>query len=312
VSETAVGDPNPTAGPPERVFTTRELTRLLRLSPKRAAQLRRLGLVGADEARYGFRDLVAARVAAALLEAGAALREVRLALEGARRLLPGAAHPLSELRLSVQGRRVVAAHGPVRFDPRTGQGFLDLDLDDLEREARESLAVGLVRPLVPPAASADAWFERASSWDGDPARWTEAVEAYERVIAIDPDYAAAWNNLGLLQHRMGQYRRAGECYRQALRADDVCVQAAFNLGSLHEDLGEARTAIAWYRRALELDPRYADAHFNLAGVLGKNGSHEGAAVHWRRYLALDPDSPWAEIARSHLAEAGGGNPAEEE
>jgi tetratricopeptide (TPR) repeat protein len=300
-----VDDLTSPAGPPERVFTARELTRLLRLSPKRASQLRRLGLLGPDEARYGFRDLVGARVAAALLEAGAGVREVRLALEGARRLLPGAPSPLSELRLSVRGRRVVAAHGPVRFDPRTGQGLLDLDLDDLEREARESLTLGLVRPLVPPAASADQWFERASRWDGDPERWKEAVEAYEQVIAIDPDYAAAWNNLGLLHHRMGQYQRAGECYREALGADDLCIQAAFNLGSLHEDLGEFNTAIAWYRRAVELEPGYADAHFNLAGALGKIGSHTGAAVHWRRYLDLDPDSPWAGIARAHLTEPGG-------
>jgi tetratricopeptide (TPR) repeat protein len=300
-----VDDPTSTPGAPERVFTARELTRLLRLSPKRASQLRRLGLLGPDEAHYGFRELVAARVAAALLEAGAGVREVRQALEGARRLLPGAPSPLSELRLFVRGRRVVVAHGPVRFDPRTGQGLLDLDLDELAREARESSTQGLVRPLVPPAASADQWFERASRWDGDPERWKEAVEAYGRVIAIDPDYAAAWNNLGLLHHRMGQYRRAGECYRHALGTDDRCIQAAFNLGSLHEDLGEFNIAVAWYRRAVELEPGYADAHFNLAGVLGKLGRHRGAAVHWRCYLQLDPDSPWAGIARSHLAEPGG-------
>ncbi|HVQ77702.1 MAG TPA: tetratricopeptide repeat protein [Candidatus Binatia bacterium] len=301
---TIVDEPAPIPGTPERVFTTRELTRLLRLSPKRASQLRRLGLLGPDEARYGFRDLVGARVATALLEAGAGVREVRQALEGARRLLPGTGSPLSELRLSVRGRRVVAAHGDVRFDPRTGQALLDLDLDDLEREARESLTRGLVRPMLPRAASADSWFERASRWDGDPERWTEAVDAYARVIAIDSGYAAAWNNLGLLQHRMGHYGRAGECYRAALAADDLCVQAAFNLGSLHEDLGEMTTAVSWYRRALELDPGYADAHFNLAGALGRMGSG-AAALHWRRYLELDPASPWADIARSHLAEAGG-------
>lgn len=299
-----------TSAHPQRVFTARELTRLLRLSPRRAAQLRRLGLLGGDEARYSFRELVAARGAAALLEGGAGVREVRRALEGARRLLPGAVSPLSELRLSVHGRRVVVAHGDVRFDPRTGQGLLDLGLGALEREARESFRLGLVRPLVPPAASADEWFDRASRWDGDPGRWTEAVEAYEQVIAIDPDYAAAWNNLGLLQHRMGRYRRAGECYRGALAADGACIQAAFNLASLHEDLGEFGPAAAWYRRALELDPGYADAHFNLAGVLGKMGNAEGAAAHWRRYLEIDPASPWADIARSHLAE--GSEPAEGE
>jgi tetratricopeptide (TPR) repeat protein len=289
----------------ERIFTLRELTRLLRLTPRRLGQLRRLGLLHDDRVGYRFRELVAARAAAALLEAGATVRQVRDALEGARRLAPDAAEPLSELRLSLEQNRVVVERDRLRFDPRTGQALLDFEMGDLERETRESLLTGLVRPLVPPADEAEAWFARASAWDADPARWQSAVEAYERVVAIDPGYAAAWNNLGLLEHRMGHYARAGEHYRKALEADESCCQAAFNLGSLHEDLADFASAIGWYRRALEREPDYADAHFNLAGVLAKTGRSDTAAIHWRRYLELDTGSPWAEIARSHLEEAQG-------
>jgi len=286
--------------PPERIFTLRELTRLLRLTPRRLAQLRRLGLLREEGTGYRFRELVAARAAAALLEGGATVRQVRAALQGARRLAPDAAEPLSELRLHVEQNRVVVERDRRRFDPRTGQALLDFQMGDLEQETRESLLAGRVRPLVPPADAAEAWFARASEWDDDPARWESAVDAYERVVTIDPGYAAAWNNLGLLEHRMGHYARAGERYRKALDADESCCQAAFNLGSLHEDLGDFASAITWYRRALELEPDYADAHFNLAGVLAKNGRSEAAALHWRRYLELDLGSPWAQIARSHL------------
>lgn len=291
------------AGAPERVFSLRELTRLLRLTPKRAAQLRRLGVLGTAPAAYRFRDLLAARVAAGLLEGGASVRHVRSALEGARRLAPDAESPLTALRLEVDGDRVVIAQDRQRFDPRTGQALLAFPAADLEREAKESLTWGMVRPLVPPAQSAEAWFARASAWDGDPERWEAAVEAYERVLAIDPGYGAAWNNLGLLQHRMGHYERAGTCYRAALDADPACAQAAFNLGALSEDVGDLPVAITWYRRALELDADYADAHFNLAGVLGKAGRPDEAGRHWQRYLELDPESPWAQIARSHLGVA---------
>ena len=285
---------------PERIFTSRELTRLLRLTPKRQAQLRRLGVLRDDATGYRFRELVAARVAAGLLEHGASVRQVREALAGARRLAPTSDTPLSELRLVVQDRRIVVEQDRLRFDPRTGQALLDFSMGELERESRESALTGLVRPLRPPAEAAEAWFARASAWDGDPERWEAAVDAYERVIAIDPGYAAAWNNLGLLQHRMGHYDRARECYEKALGADESCCQAAFNLGSLHEDLGDFHAAITWYRLALEMQPEYADAHFNLAGVLGKLGRNEAAARHWRRYLDLDIGSPWAQIARSHL------------
>jgi tetratricopeptide (TPR) repeat protein len=290
---------------PERVFTLRELTRLLRLTPKRAGQLRRLGLLRADAAGYRFRELVSARAASALLEDGATVRQVRSALDGARRLAPDALTPLAELRLLVQDQKIVVEQDRLRLDPRTGQALLDFASGDLERETRESLLMGMVRPLIPPADAAEIWFARASAWDGDPERWEEAVEAYGRVVDIDPGYAAAWNNLGLLQHRMGRYERAQACYRAALQADDSCCQAAFNLGSLHEDLSDLSTAIGWYRRALEMEPDYADAHFNLAGVLGKAGQPDAAAIHWRRYLELDLGSPWTKIARSHLEEVDG-------
>ena len=291
---------------PERVFTLRELTRLLRLTPKRASQLRRLGLLGADAGGYRFRELVSARAASTLLESGATVRQVRSALDGARRLAPDAVTPLAELRLVVQDQRIVVEQDRVRLDPRTGQALLDFAGGDLERETRESLMMGMVRPLIPPADAAEIWFARASAWDGDPERWEEAVDAYNRVVDIDPGYAAAWNNLGLLQHRMGRYERAQACYRAALEADDSCCQAAFNLGSLHEDLSDHSTAIVWYRRALEMEPDYADAHFNLAGVLGKAGDPNAAAIHWRRYLELDLGSPWARIARSHLEDVSEG------
>lgn len=301
----------PTAHP-ERVFSLRELTRLLRLTPKRTLQLRRLGLLRAEPSGFQFRDLVACRVGAALLEAGASVRQVREALAGARRLAPESEAPLAEVRLSVEGQRIIVAQDQLRFDARTGQALLDFPALELERETQASLAWGRVRPMIPPSDAAEIWFARASEWDDDPERWEAAVDAYERVVAVDPDYAAAWNNMGLLQHRMGHYERAGECYRAALRVDPTCTQAAFNLGSLAEDLGDFPTAVTWYRRALEMDPDYADAHFNLAGVLGKMGRSDAAAVHWRRYLELDMGSPWSQIARSHLEEGAGADAEGEE
>lgn len=285
------------------LLSEREVVGLLGLTPKRVAQLRRLGLLKPEGHGYHFREVVGVRVARGLLEGGATVRQVRRALEDVRRLLPESEAPLAELRLKVDGQRILVESDGVSFDPRTGQTVLTLDVGELERQARATLARGMVRPLVPPSQRADVWFGRATALDQDPAQWESAVSAYEQVVAIDPTFAAGWNNLGLLHHRMGRYDRAEECYRAALTADDACYQGAYNLGSLTEDLGDLPGAIGWYRRALELAPDYADAHFNLAGVLAKIGRPREAAIHWRRYLELDMGSPWAQLARVHLGEA---------
>jgi tetratricopeptide (TPR) repeat protein len=284
---------------PERIYGVRELTRILTLTPKRAGQLRRLELLRGDSG-YTFRDLLALRAAAALLDAGASVRQIRAALTALRRQDPDLDQPLAEVRLVLEGDRLVAQSDRVRFDPRTGQMVLALDSGGLEAAASATLVTGLVRPLAPPADQAETWFERASEWDGDPGQWEDAIDAYRRVVSIDPTYAAAWNNLGLLLHRMGRYEEAGEAYLAALEQDPRCCEAAYNLGSLHEDRGAIEEAIGDYRRALELSPDYADAHFNLAGALARNGRDGEAIKHWQRYLELDSGSPWARIARAHL------------
>ena len=283
----------------ERIYGLRELTRILNLTPRRLGQLRRLDLLK-DAAGYTFRDLLAARAASTLLDSGASVRQIREALAALRRQDPTLEHPLSEVRFVVDGGRLLAQSDRVRFDPRTGQTVLGLDTGSLTEAAVATLVTGLVRPLEPPSEQAETWFERASEWDADPAQWKDAIEAYRRVVAIDPSYAAAWNNLGLLLHRMGQYDEARVAYDTAVVQDPACAEAAYNLGSLAEDQGDGDAAIAQYRRAIEVSPDYADAHFNLAAALARTGHSSEAVTHWQRYLQLDSGSPWAEIARAHL------------
>jgi len=287
-------------GASEWLITHREVVRLLRLTARRSAQLRRLGLFKPEGSGYRFREVVGLRVATDLLDSGATVRQIRQALDDLKRFLPESEIPLAEIRLVLDGRKILVESDRVRFDPRTGQTRMALDVEGLATQARATLARGLVRPLVPPAEAAEGWFERATALDQDPARWEEAVDAYARVVVIDPTYAAAWNNLGLLHHRMGRYGEAQECYRVALEAEPACVQAAYNLGSLHEDLGDIPAALEWYRRSLEQSPDYADAHFNLASLLARTGQNQEARRHWRIYLELDQASPWAAVARGHL------------
>ena len=281
------------------VFTDREVSRLLALSSRRARELRRLGLLhpAGEPGSYSFREVVSLRVANTLLGQGLTVRQVRAALDALRRLVPESEAPLAELRVTVRGGEVLIEKDFQLLEP-SGQIVMEFSGKELAEAARDTVLRGLVRPIARPENEAERWFDLASQWDGDPAQWERAVDAYQRVTTLSPQHGAAWNNLGLLHHRMGRHEDARRHYEVALAADPTCAEAAYNLGSLHDDLADLAQATVWYRRALEVRPEYADAHFNLASALERQGDGVAARRHWLRYVELDPDSRWAEIARA--------------
>lgn len=47
----------------------------------------------------------------------------------------------------------------------------------------------------------------------------KALEAYKKAISIDPEFAFAWDNLGLCYRKQGNYDKAIECYNKSLEID---------------------------------------------------------------------------------------------
>ena len=98
----------------------------------------RAGLIrpasGIDAPRYGFRDLIAVRVIAALLDAGLSLARVRRAV----RHLTESGEELSGLRLLTDGERVWACRndGEILDVLRGGQLVLFVDVDHFVGDVR--------------------------------------------------------------------------------------------------------------------------------------------------------------------------------
>jgi len=49
--------------------------------------------------------------------------------------------------------------------------------------------------------------------------WKEATARFERAVAIDPAYAAAWNDLGISYEQLGRLEDARKAYEKALELD---------------------------------------------------------------------------------------------
>ncbi|MCU0632965.1 MAG: tetratricopeptide repeat protein [Methanolinea sp.] len=50
-------------------------------------------------------------------------------------------------------------------------------------------------------------------------RYLEALECFDRTLAIDPDFAIAWQAKGVALHNLGRYEEAIECYDRAFALD---------------------------------------------------------------------------------------------
>lgn len=86
-------------------------------------------------------------------------------------------------------------------------------------------------------------------------RREEARADLERALAIDPNFAEAWNNLGVERKYMGDVDGAFAAFRRCLELDEQHGYAARNEADLLLELGRAADALVTYQRLLARKPR---------------------------------------------------------
>jgi tetratricopeptide (TPR) repeat protein len=237
------------------------------------------------ELRFSFQDLVFLRVVKGLAGARVQPRRVRQALRRLREQLPDG-RPLSGIRLSAEGREIVARTSDGAWSPGSGQCWLDFGAGERGGEALPLPWRGPAAEEAPVelTASAQGWYALGSEIeDSDP---EQARVAYLRALELDPHHADAHVNLGCLEQEAGRPREAERHYRAALavRPDDAT--AAFDLGVALEDLDRLVEARAAYEQALASEPGCADAHYNLARLLDRLGDPVSAIRHLQAYRRL--------------------------
>ena len=116
-----------------------------------------------------------------------------------------------------------------------------------------------------------------------------ALRHYRRVIRLVPDYGKAHNDLGQTLEALGRIDEAEKYYEEAVRLKPDLAEAHGNLGSVDYSRGRFGDAVAHYREALRLRPGYARVHSNLGNALAELGRTEESVGHYRAALQLEPD-----------------------
>lgn len=191
-----------------------------------------------------------------------------------------------------RAERIASENGfPPVIDPVEGVVVsVSVYPDELER----------VRAIADARGSYNAGVEAMQRDGGDAA----AAEAFGRALDEAPWFVDARYNLGLVQIRMGQPKKARKNLEQVVEARDADAEAWYALAAASFHAGDYPAALVPLDRALELDPGLLRARWTRALCLQRMGRGEEAIEAWRRYLELDATSAWAEQARQNLAELG--------
>jgi tetratricopeptide (TPR) repeat protein len=93
-------------------------------------------------------------------------------------------------------------------------------------------------------------------------RRKEAEARYARAVKLDKDFAAAWNNLGVVRYALGRKSEAKLAYRKAVAIQPNYALAWYNLGVVLDASNFYTEAIKAYERAFTLDPGLLDVRKN--------------------------------------------------
>jgi tetratricopeptide (TPR) repeat protein len=220
---------------------------------------------------------------------------VHAAVEQLRRMLPEVTHPLRELRVAGDGRRIVVTRaGEGRFDGESGQQLLDFDVAALSDDVVARLEPARAKPR-----RTEDWIEQGCRLE-DAADLDGAESSFRKALETDPAHVGALVNLGNLRYRRGDVEAARRLYEQALAIAPDRPEGYYNVGFLLLDAGDARAAIPLFHAAIDRDPDFPDAYFNLALAYDRVGRPDRARELWRHCIVIDPAGPCADDARAQL------------
>jgi Flp pilus assembly protein TadD len=168
----------------------------------------------------------------------------------------------------------------------------------------------------------------------------KAMEYYQKAIALNPHYATAYNDLGVVYELKGWPYRAEREYIKAIQVDPNCLSSYSNLALLYEKQGNLeRAALYWLKRAQKgkpFDPwtRRARDRLRKLGLLEsrQKSPQEGefldvqteaalkefyekgkeffarkdymnAILEFKQVLELNPDSIYAPYAQEYIKKA---------
>ncbi|MGB8888817.1 MAG: tetratricopeptide repeat protein [Candidatus Korobacteraceae bacterium] len=144
-------------------------------------------------------------------------------------------------------------------------------------------------------------------------KYTDAIESYQKAIAIKPTSGAYHSGLADAYAKSGQTDKAVQEYAAAAEADPTNAGTYyFNEGAIFTNIGKVDEAVAAFDKAIQIDPKRADSYYwKGVDLIGKATMKDnkmvappGTAEAFNKYLELAPSGKYADAAKQMLATIG--------
>jgi tetratricopeptide (TPR) repeat protein len=131
------------------------------------------------------------------------------------------------------------------------------------------------------------WFNLGGAYiNTDPEK---ARVALQRALDLQPHFAAAWYDLGIIEQQKKNWDAALADYGTAVNQQPDYWPAWNNMANTLSALGQQERALTYLRQTLDLNPNYWPAHYNSAVIYFMRGRYIDAIRQLRIVLDWQPD-----------------------
>ncbi len=85
-------------------------------------------------------------------------------------------------------------------------------------------------------------------------RFAKAMESFNAIITVDPDFAEGWNKRATLYYLMGHYDESIADVERTLALEPRHFGALSGMGLIYTELEDAEAALSWFEQAIEVNP----------------------------------------------------------
>ena len=133
--------------------------------------------------------------------------------------------------------------------------------------------------------------------------WEAAEASLERALELDADYADAKLALSKLYQDTGRASEALALMNAAAGDESGDARVHFNRGVFNLNAGNTAEALAAFQRAEELDPGMPEVQFHLGTLAVGQGKIDEAVERLERYLSMSPEAGQNKATAAGLLQA---------